>query len=50
MNNEDNNRVLGRTGARELTAKEIKAVSGAIGTQTLCSFYNGTLDGDLGEC
>lgn len=47
---EQDNRVLARSGARELTTDEMKAVSGAIGTQTLCTFFNGSLDGDLGEC
>ena len=49
---EKNNRVLGRTGARELTEQEAAKVAGA-GTLTICTppsktFPNG--DGDKGEC
>lgn len=49
--NQDN-RVLGRIRARELTTKEIKAVSGGFQTQTVCTFDGGTADGDasIGEC
>lgn len=48
------NRVLGRTGARELTPKEVEIVSGGspTHTETVCSFNfkTKTADGDLGEC
>ncbi|HLJ88908.1 MAG TPA: hypothetical protein VKZ53_18965 [Candidatus Angelobacter sp.] len=54
MANRFENRVLGRIGARELTAEETGGVSGAghIGTTTKCSFDPRTLhsDGDVGEC
>lgn len=52
MNHE--NRVLSRTGARQLSPEEIRVVSGAGGihTATLCSFNptTGAVDGDPGEC
>lgn len=45
------NRVLARTQARELTTKEVAAVSGAVKTATLCTFSAaGGIDGDVGEC
>lgn len=48
------NRVLGRVGARELTVKETNAVSGALPTDTVCTFdeKSGFADGDasIGEC
>jgi hypothetical protein len=47
--NEDN-RVLGRKGARELTIRETERVHGAVHTETVCTFYDGKLDGDRGEC
>jgi hypothetical protein len=50
--NQDN-RVLGRKGARELTPQEIESVSGAIRTQTVCTIDGISVkDGDvfLGEC
>ncbi len=50
--NQDN-RVLGRKGARELTPREIEHVTGAIQTETVCTFdETGFRDGDvfLGEC
>jgi hypothetical protein len=45
-------RVLGRTGARELTEEEIKNVTGGAHTETMCSFDPITkmADGDPGEC
>ncbi len=48
MNQE--NRVLVRKGARELAEPETQRVHGAIRTTTKCSFYDGKLDGDAGEC
>lgn len=49
-----NTRVLGRTGARELTPKEMENVSGGshpIRTLTACTLApNNHLDGDVGEC
>lgn len=47
--NQDN-RVLGRMGARELTEEESGQVTGGIRTSTVCTFFGGTLDGDPGEC
>lgn len=49
----EENRVLGRRGARVVTEIETTAVSGGIATETLCSVgRNGGLDGDLftGDC
>lgn len=43
-------RVLMRKGARELNEPETNRVHGAIRTETKCSFYDGKLDGDAGEC
>jgi hypothetical protein len=54
MSNQD--RVLGRMGARALTPEEELLVTGASGplhTLTVCTVPNlaaATLDGDLGEC
>ena len=50
-----NTRVLGRTGARELTPKEMENVSGGtfpIRTTTACTLSSDDrhLDGDVGEC
>ena len=50
--NQDN-RVLNRKGARELTPEEIAVAFGGlrIRTETFCSAPGGAfLDGDLGEC
>jgi hypothetical protein len=49
--NQDN-RVLGRKGARELTPREVEYVTGAISTQTPCTLKHHKLDGDvsIGEC
>lgn len=50
--NQDN-RVLGRARARELTLEETKHIASALGTETLCTFNSSTgRDGDtfLGEC
>lgn len=46
------NRVLGRKGARELTPRETEHISGAVQTETVCTFGPYGLDGDvrLGEC
>ncbi len=44
------NRVLNRIGARELTPEESGQVTGGIRTTTLCTFFNGKVDGDTGEC
>jgi len=46
------NRVLGRIGAREWTARVFDGVTGLIQTETVCSFnwITGTTDGDVGEC
>ncbi len=48
-----NNRVLVRKGARQLSEEEARNVSGGAvaGTLTLCSIgANGKIDGDLHEC
>lgn len=57
MSNNDEIRVLGRIGARELTASEVEIVTGGKQhgqrTMTMCTIAsNGTLDGDawMGEC
>lgn len=50
--NQDN-RVLNRVGARELTKQEIANVTGALPTDTVCTFSGTSAnDGDvrLGEC
>jgi hypothetical protein len=48
------NRVLGRIGARELNPREVEHVTGGIHTETVCTvdLRAGTraLDGDRGEC
>lgn len=52
MKYENSNRVLGRQGARELTPVEIDHVTGAVHTDTVCTFGGQGIDGDvfLGEC
>jgi hypothetical protein len=47
-----NNRVLGRLGARELTPEETDHVVAALGTDTVCTCGPNGKDGDtfLGEC
>lgn len=47
--NQDN-RVLGRKGARELTPRETEHICGAVRTETVCSFGPKGPDGDIGEC
>ena len=48
------NRVLGRIGARELTPREVEHVTGSlkVHTETVCTLGPTSLDGDvrLGEC
>ncbi len=46
------NRVLGRRGARELTLRETDHVTGGFHTLTVCTFdgKTGIADGDAGEC
>jgi len=51
----DQNRVLIRRGARDLTPEEVERVSGGLGTETLCTVSTTKCpnkDGDafLGEC
>jgi hypothetical protein len=49
MNEQD--RVLIRRGARELTPEEVERISGGLRTLTLCSIgSSGQRDGDIGEC
>ena len=44
-------RVLGRRGARQLSLDEIRVVFGAYTTQTVCSFIPPNhIDGDISEC
>jgi hypothetical protein len=46
-----NDRVLMRKGARQLSEEEAGKVTGGLGTLTLCSIgINGKFDGDLNEC
>lgn len=45
-----NNRVLSRNNARELTLRETERIHGAIRTATVCTFYDKKIDGDPGEC
>jgi hypothetical protein len=52
-NMNQDNRVLGRQGARVLRPREIEHVSGAVRTETVCTISpKHVLDGDvfLGEC
>jgi hypothetical protein len=49
MKKEDN-RVLARSQARDLTDKEAAKVSGGVHTETVCTFRGGSADGDPGEC
>jgi hypothetical protein len=47
----DQNRVLIRQGARELTGEEVEQVCGGLRTATKCTLTAaGALDGDLHEC
>jgi hypothetical protein len=50
----DDNRVLPRRGARELSCEEVDRVSGSISTDTACTWdpKRAAADGDafLGEC
>jgi hypothetical protein len=50
MNQDD--RVLGRKGARELTPRETERIHGAVRTETVCTIGLTGIDGDvfLGEC
>jgi hypothetical protein len=45
-------RVLSRTGARELSPEQVERVKGGIHTNTACTFDATTQhpDGDVGEC
>ncbi len=48
--NQDN-RVLARTQARDLSEAEIQAVAGGLRTLTVCTLVSSTVrDGDTGEC
>lgn len=47
----DQNRVLARQGARDLTKQEVEQVKGGLQTKTKCTFpAAATFDGDPGEC
>ena len=52
MKNSQDNRVLGRRGARLVTEVETGIVNGGIRTETKCSFGPTGVDGDLhtGDC
>jgi hypothetical protein len=52
MTNHEDNRVLSRIGARDLTLRETDLVSGGRATTTKCTFEptTKTHDGDPGEC
>ena len=53
MSNQENNRVLSRTGARDLTEEELRKVQAARGTTTVCTAPqppSTSPDGDPGEC
>lgn len=52
MQKHEDNRVLMRQGARELSQEELDSVVGARHTATKCTFdpITGNSDGDLGEC
>lgn len=53
MSSQENTRVLGRRGARQLTEEESRKIQGGIGTATVCTAPNHTHpkgDGDPGEC
>jgi len=51
MKMKQDNRVLARMQARELTEKEQENVTGGVHTATVCTFSATTgADGDLGEC
>jgi hypothetical protein len=53
-NQNQDDRVLGRIGARELTPREVDHVTGGVRTETVCTFNWQTMKGDgdahLGEC
>ena len=50
-NMKEQDRVLIRRGARELTPEEVERISGGLRTLTLCSIGSaGQRDGDIGEC
>ena len=36
--------------ARELSEQEVANVTGGFRTLTVCTFFNGKVDGDTGEC
>jgi hypothetical protein len=46
----NDNRVLSRMGARELTQQEAEKVQGGFRTLTVCTNINGQKDEDIGEC
>ena len=51
MSNQQNSRVLVRSGARELSRHEVEQVNGGLHTTTKCSFAPPNFrDGDPGEC
>jgi len=50
-NMNDQDRVLARRGARDLTGEEVEKVCGGLRTATKCSLTAaGAIDGDLHEC
>ena len=53
MSKQESNRVLSRTGARDLNEEELRKVQAALGTTTICTAPeppNPYPDGDPGEC
>jgi hypothetical protein len=52
MNEQKDNRVLGRRGARLVTETEVDVIGGGYQTETACSISATGLDGDLftGDC
>lgn len=52
MNNQKENRVLGRSGARLVTEDEVSVVNGGLMTETACSIGPRGPDGDqfTGDC
>ena len=44
------NRIIHRVGARELTEQEAANVNGGVHTTTVCTFGPNGRDGDPGEC
>lgn len=54
MHELENNRVIGRRGARELSPQEVESVSGALHISAVCTVtvnpFTGALDSDTHPC